>query len=125
MLKKTMTYKDYNNVERTEDFYFALNKAELTMMDFSHPGGLQQYIKEITDAKDTAALILLFKDLLMLSYGEKSADGKKFMKKDSFGNPLNLNFEASPVYEELFMLFGTNADAASEFIQGIIPSDIK
>lgn len=125
MLKKTMTYKDYNDVERTEDFYFNLNKAELTVMDFSHPGGLERYIKEITDAKDQTSLIMLFKDLLMLSYGEKSEDGKKFRKKDDKGNPLNLNFESSPVYETLFMLFGTNADEASAFIKGIIPVDIQ
>ena len=125
MLKKTMTYKDYNDVERTEDFYFNLNKAELTLMDFAHPGGLERYIKEITDSKDQASLILLFKDLLMLSYGEKSEDGKKFRKKDENGRPLNLNFEASPVFETLFLLFGTNADEASAFIQGIIPSELK
>lgn len=125
MLKKTMTYTDYDDVERTEDFYFNLNKAEITMLDFSHPGGLQKYIEAITSAKDQVSLIVLFKDLLLMSYGEKSADGRKFMKIGPDGQPLSRNFEASPVYETLFMLYATNAEEASNFMKGIIPADLR
>lgn len=125
MLKKTMTYTDYDGVERTEDFYFNLNKAEITVFDLSHPGGLQRYIEAITAAKDQISLIALFKDLLLMSYGEKSEDGRKFMKVDGHGQPLSRNFEASPVYETLFMLYATNAEEASAFMKAIIPADLR
>jgi hypothetical protein len=80
MLKKTITYTDYNGVERTEDFYFNLNKAEILEMELSTEGGLQQMIEKIIAAQDMPALSKYFKDIILMSYGEKSPDGKRFIK---------------------------------------------
>lgn len=121
MLKKTITYKDYDDVQRTEDFYFNLNKAEIAEMELGIAGGLTAYIKKITEAKDTPAIVAVFKDLILKAYGEKSADGKRFVKSAQ----LRTEFAQTEAYSELFMELATNADAAAAFINGITPAEAK
>lgn len=117
MLKKTITYKDYNGNERTEDFYFNLNKAELTEMEMSYTGGLTNTIEAIVNAKDTKQLIVIFKELILKAYGEKSIDGKRFVKSEE----LSAAFSHTEAYSELFMELATNSDAAAAFVNGITP----
>lgn len=121
MLKKTMTYTDYNGQERTEDFYFNLNKAEIMEMEMSTAGGLAENIQKIVAAQDAPAIIKIFKDLVLRAYGEKSADGKRFIKNDE----LREAFSQTEAYSELFMQLATDADEAAKFINGIVPSDIS
>ena len=80
MLKKTFTYVDYNGVERTEDHYFNLSKAELMEMELSTTGGLAEMINKIVAAQDAPAIVKVFKDLVLKAYGQKSADGRRFVK---------------------------------------------
>ena len=124
MLKKPITYTDYNGLERTEEFYFNLSKAEVMEMEMSTAGGLAERINRIVAAQDTPSLIKIFKDLILKAYGEKSADGKKFLKEDENGRPLYKNFEQSEAYSELFMLLATDADEAAKFVNGIVPADV-
>ena len=121
MLKKTIKYVDYNGVERSEDFYFNLSKAELTEMQLETEGGFDAYIKRIVNEKSTPALIKIFKDIILRSYGVKSDDGKRFVKSDK----LREEFSQTEAYSELFMELASNADAASEFITAIIPAEIS
>ena len=118
MLKKTITYTDYNGVERTEDFYFNLTKAELMEMEIGTTGGMADMIKRIIDAKDAPAIIKIFKELVLKAYGEKSADGKRFVKSEEISN----GFAQTEAYSQLFMELATNADAAAAFVNGIIPN---
>lgn len=118
MLKKTITYTDYNNVERTEDFYFNLTKAELMEMEIGTTGGMADMIKRIVDAKDAPAIIKIFKELVLKAYGEKSADGKRFVKSEEISN----GFAQTEAYSQLFMELATDADAAAAFVNGIIPN---
>ena len=83
MLKKTISYTDYDGNQRTEDFYFNLSKAEITEMELSMEGGMRAYIKRIIAAKSQLELVKLFKDVVLKSYGKKSADGRLFMKNDT------------------------------------------
>ena len=119
MLKKTITYIDYNGVERTEDFYFNLTKAELMEMEIGTTGGMADMIKRIIDAKDAPAIIKIFKELVLKAYGEKSADGKRFVKSEEISN----GFAQTEAYSQLFMELATDPDAAAKFIEGIIPKD--
>lgn len=121
MLKKTFTYTDYNGVERTEDHYFNLSKAEVMEMEMSTTGGLAEMIQRIIAAQDAPAIIKIFKDLIRKSYGVKSADGKRFQKSDE----LWAEFEQTEAYSMLFMELATDADAASKFINAIIPADLN
>ncbi len=117
MLKKTITYTDYNGVERTEDFYFNLTKAELMEMELETEGGLAQQIKKIVDAKEVPEIVKLFKRLILRSYGVKSADGKRFIKNADVVK----EFEETEAYSVLFTELAMNADEASKFVNGIIP----
>lgn len=122
MLKKTITYEDYNGVSRTEDFYFNLSRAEAAEMEMSIDGGLSERITKLIAAKDAPSIIKIFKDLILDSYGEKSADGKRFIKIDENGRKLANNFAQTEAYSILFMELATDADAAAEFVNGIAPS---
>ena len=121
MLKKTIKYTDYNGTEREEDFYFNLTKAELMEMEMSTSGGLAEMIQNIVKAQDAPAIIKVFKDLVLKAYGEKSLDGKRFMKVDENGTPLSIAFSQTEAYSNLFMELATNAEAAAEFVNGIVP----
>ena len=120
MLKKTITYTDYNGVERTEDHYFNLTKAEIMEMELSTTGGLAEMIQKITKAQDAPAIIKVFKDLVLKSYGEKSPDGRRFIKSKELSDA----FAQTEAYSQLFMELATDADAASKFVNGIMPADV-
>lgn len=120
MLKKTITYTDYNGVERTEDFYFNLTKAEIAEMEMSTSGGLAEMIQKIVAAQDAPTIIKIFKDLVLKAYGEKSPDGKRFIKSEELATA----FSQTEAYSILFMELATNDEAASDFVNGIIPSNI-
>lgn len=121
MLKKTITYTDFNDVERTEDFYFNLTKAEVMEMEMSTTGGLAEMIQRIVAAQDAPAIIKIFKDLLLKAYGEKSPDGKRFVKSQELRDA----FEQTEAYSILFMELATDDKKAAEFINGIVPVDVK
>ena len=121
MLKKPITYIDYNGNERTENFYFNLSKAELMEMELSISGGLSELINRVVNTQDTPTLIKIFKELILKSYGEKSADGKRFVK-----NPeLTDAFCQTEAYSNLFIELATDSDAAAAFVNGIIPADTQ
>lgn len=120
MIAKTITYTDYNDVERTEKFYFNLSKAEVMEMEMSTSGGLAEMIQRVVAAQDQPAIIKIFKDLILKAYGVKSPDGRKFIKSEE----LSLDFAQTEAYSQLFMELATNADAASEFVNGIVPADM-
>ena len=125
MLKKNIKYTDYNGVEREEDFYFNLSKAELMEMEMGTNGGLAEMIQQIVKSQDTASIIKVFKDIILKSYGEKSLDGKMFVKVSETGAPLSVGFSQTEAFSQLFMELATDADAAAKFIKGIIPGDIE
>lgn len=120
MLKKTITYTDYNGTERTEDFYFNLSKAEIMEMEMSTSGGLAETIQRIVAAQDAPAIIKIFKELVLKAYGQKSPDGKRFVKSDEIATA----FSQTEAYSILFMELATNADAAANFVNGIVPTDV-
>ena len=118
MLKKTITYTDYNGVERKEDFYFNLTKAEIMEMEMSISGGLTEMINRIVAAQDAPAIVKIFKELVLKAYGIKSPDGKRFIKSEE----LATEFAQTEAYSHLFMELATDADAASAFVNGIVPN---
>lgn len=123
MLKKVMTYTDYNGVEKTETHYFALSESELTKMQMSEYGTMDERMKEIVDAKDAAKIMDQFHDLIRLSYGVKTPDGR-FVKKEN-GVPLFDKFETTGAYDALFMEICTNPKAAADFAKGLLPAKMQ
>ena len=120
MLKKTVTYVDYNGVERTEDFYFNLSKAEVTEMELSVDGGFSKMIEEIVKSKDNVRIMELFKEMVLKAYGEKSADGRRFVKSKE----LSEAFSQTEAYSEIFMELALDEKAAAAFVNGIMPANM-
>ena len=120
MLKKTIDYEDYNGNKVSESFYFHLSKPELIELEVDYDKGLAAEITKIVETENNKELIAIFKRIIALSYGVKSADGKRFSKSDD----IREEFLESPAYVELFMELATDADAAAEFIKGLMPADM-
>lgn len=121
MIKKTVTYTDFNGVERTEDFYFNLTEAEISEMELSKNGGYSAMIEKVTKANDQAAIINVFKEFVMKAYGEKSEDGRRFMKSPE----IRAAFAETNAYSDIFMELATDAKAAIDFITRLIPQNLK
>lgn len=126
MYKKTIEYNDYNGVARKEDHFFNLSKAEITEMEMSVDGGFAEKIQKIVQAQNAPAIIEVFKDLILKAYGVKSDDGRRFMKVDpTTGIKYADMFAETEAYSILFMELAMDADKAAEFINGIVPSDMR
>ena len=121
MLKKTVTYVDYNGMERTEDFYFNLTKAEVAEMEMSVEGGFSKMLEEIVASKDNVKIVSLFKQMVLKAYGEKSADGRRFMKSEEISKA----FSETEAYSEIFMSLALNESEAAAFVNGIMPANIN
>jgi hypothetical protein len=117
MLVKKIGYTDYKGIKREDELYFNLSKAEVAEMELSHEGGLSAKIERIVATQNGGEIIALFKDLIIKSYGTISDDGKRFIKNDK----LREEFLQTEAYSELFMELASDADAASAFVNGIIP----
>lgn len=121
MLKKTIKYVDCNEIEREEDFYFNLTEAELMEMEYGTTGGFSEMIKKIIAAQDTPTIMKIFKELLLKAYGEKSPDGKRFVKSEE----LSTAFSQTEAYSKLFMELAADNVKAADFVNGIIPKSVS
>lgn len=119
MLKKNIKYVDYDGNARAEDFYFNLNKAEIVELELGTTGGLTKTLEKIVQEKDNKHIVEYFKAIILKAYGEKSADGRRFIKSQE----LRDSFEQTEAYAELFMELSSNAKAAADFISGIVPKE--
>ena len=120
MLKKTIKYVDYDGRERNENFYFYLSKAELMEMELGVDGGMQQMIQLIIDKQDIPKIMAAFKKIILKAYGEKSPDGRRFIKNDA----LSEAFSQTEAYSNLYMELVTDAKAAAAFINSIVPEEV-
>lgn len=119
MLKKVIKYTDFDGNEREETFYFNMTKAEVSKLEFSTSGGIKNLIEKIVAEQDGEKIINFFQNFIALSYGEKSLDGRNFMKSEEILN----KFISTEAYSQLFMELGTNAEAAAIFVSAVLPKD--
>jgi len=120
LLKKTVTYENFNGEEVTEEHYFHLSKAELVEMELSMEGGLSKHLENLVESGDGGTIMRTFKQLLLDAYGKKSEDGRHFHKNQEIKD----EFASSEAYSQIFMELATNASAAAEFVNGIIPAGL-
>lgn len=121
MFKRDITYEDFDGDKVTETFYFNLTRTELIQLEVEFKGGLKEALDRIIKAQDNKQLIAEFQRIILLSYGVKSDDGKKFIKNDT----LREEFSQSAAYDELFMELATKEESAANFINGIIPKNFE
>lgn len=117
MYKITESYTDYDGNERKEDFYFNFTEAELAKMELSVTGGLTTIIQRAIDAKDVPSLINIFEDLISKSYGQKSLDGRRFIKSPEILE----EFKQTEAYSQIYMRMATDEKAAAEFVNNVMP----
>lgn len=120
MLKETITYIDFNDLERTEDYYFNLTRTELIRMEMNKNGSLTGILTKITKANDMPDIFEAMESLILKAYGEKSVDGRYFNKSEEISN----NFMNSPAYDKLFEKLTSDASYAYKFLMGILPKDL-
>lgn len=118
MVKRTIKYVDYDGLERTETFYFNLTKSELIKMEASVDGGLQNRLQKMTDSPKAPEIMKMMNQIILAAYGEKSDDGRRFMKSEE----LSKAFEETPAYDEIFMELVTDSKKALDFINSVIPN---
>lgn len=121
MLKKTITFTDYNGQTRTEDHYFNLNKAEViewltTTGDYT----IDEVLTQMSKKMNARGIMETFRDLIYRAYGEKSLDGRRFIKTPE----VKANFMETEAYSVLFTELVTDAKAAADFFNAIIPPDL-
>jgi hypothetical protein len=122
VLKKTITYKSFDGEQEfTEDFYFHLSKAELVELETSRPGGLSEWVKQIVKTEDVNQIVPEFKKLLLMTYGKRSDDGRRFIKNQQ----LRDEFASTEAFSELFIELVSDADKAAAFVNGILPSGLE
>lgn len=127
MLKKTIKYTDFDGNERSDECYFNLSKSELTEMEMSENGGFDKYIEKIVETKDTKKIYQMFKEIVLMSYGEKSYDGKHFIKKKTVdGQVIRLRdeFEQTGAFDELMMELLSDEKASADFINHVVPKEL-
>lgn len=118
MLKKTITYEDYDGQTRTEDFYFNLTEAELQRYYFEHSNeGMFEYLKSILLTKNTKGMMDFIAEIITISFGVKSEDGKRFVKDPN----LTRAFSQTEAYSALYMELMTKENAIAEFLTGCMP----
>lgn len=123
MIKKTVTYTDFNGNERTEDFYFNLTQFEVAELDLGVSGvsgGLLGLLKQIVREKDQRQIVEYFKKIVLMSYGEKSVDGRRFIKSEEIRN----GFAPTEAFSKIYMELAQDADAAAAFVNGIMPKEL-
>lgn len=120
MLKREIVYEDFNGNQVTEVFYFNLSKPELVELEVEYEGGFGAMMQKIIEANNHKDLLQHFKRIVLMAYGEKSPDGKRFIKSDQ----LREEFSQSAAYNALFMELATNDEAAALFIKGVMPKDL-
>ena len=122
MYKKTITYKDFNDVERTETYYFRLSETELTEWNMEENGGLANKLDIMVNSKDQAQIIKTLKEIIIRAYGEKSDDGRRLVKNNG---ELAKAFMETNAYDVFFKELCTSEATVSNFINGIIPKDLR
>lgn len=110
MIKKTVTFKDFNGLERTETYHFHMNQAECMEFLAEHK----------TSGGDFSTMVTTLKDIILKSYGEIALDGKRFVKSEE----ATLAFYQTEAYSKIFMELGNDDEAANKFIEGVIPADL-
>ena len=120
MIKWPITYTDYNGVTRTEDFWFNYNKAELMEKQLGVEGGFAEMIEKIIKADNKPDLMRVIKEFVLKAYGEKSADGRRFIKSDELATA----FSQTEAYSILFMQLCEDADKAAKFVNGCVPAEL-
>lgn len=119
MQKLTVQFENFDGETVTEDLYFHLNIKELQDME-NWDVPLTQRIAKLTKTEDGKEAFELMRDIVEAAYGERSEDGKRFVK-----NPEVLkNFTEGLAYDEVIIKFIDGSTDLGKFIEGLLPKKV-
>ncbi len=118
MITKKIKYVDFNGTEREEEFLFNINKTEMYKFAKSVPGGMQKFLTDMVVAKDVFGMADMFQEIVLLAYGIKSDDGKRFMKSEE----ISRSFAESNAFEAFMDEILSNDNMAEQFIKDLLPN---
>lgn len=121
MLRRDITYTNFDGVEVTDTLYFNLSKSELILWQTSENGGLAEKLQKMLNQKDGKLIMQTFYDILLKSYGEKSADGRRFIKSDE----LSKAFSETPAFDILFSELLSDPEKALLFVRQVMPPEFQ
>jgi len=121
MLKREIKFEDFDGNQTSEILYFNLSKPELIELEVEFKQGFGQMLQHIIDTKDNRELVARFKQIILMAYGEKSEDGRRFIKSEQ----LREEFSQTAAYQELFMELASDDEAAVTFLTGVLPRDMR
>lgn len=116
MYKITKKFEDFNGVEKEQDFWFNLSKADILKMELSEEGGMDKRLDKLVKTKDMKEAIRVFEGLLLIAYGVKTDDGR-FVKNDQ----VRAEFASTAAYSDIYFELATNPEAAQKFVEGVVP----
>lgn len=120
MIKKTIEYTDFDGNNRKEDFYFNLTKDELIQLGVKYPGGLEHKINRLVESEDAREIYDIFRTIILESYGEKSEDGRRFIKSEE----MSTAFSQTNAFSELIMELVSDAEYSANFVENLLPKDL-
>lgn len=127
MIKYDIKYRNFDDNERTKTVYFHMTRTELgdnldlgeRFETLAHQLAGDGTDRELT--KEEVKIILeLVKDVMKLSYGERSADGEHFYKSEAIWH----EFKSSAVYDAALWWLFEDSDRAMGFLTGMMPKDL-
>jgi hypothetical protein len=120
MLKKTITFKDLDGEEVTDDFYFHMSEAEITQLELSEANGFSEHLKKLIGSRDGKTIIEHFTAIILAAYGERSLDNRRFVKSKEISEA----FQQTDAFSVLFMEMIGDSDASTAFIKGMLPASV-
>jgi hypothetical protein len=124
MLKKTITYNDLDGNPITEDFWFHMSRGEMAEMALGkegRAGGFDTWVRRLIESQDGEVLIQTFKEILLMTLGQRSDDNKYFEKDEKYTR----RFVQSDAYSVLLMELLTDEVKMAEFINGVMPKEMR
>lgn len=116
MLKKVVTYTDFNGDERSETLYFNLTEVEVARLEVRYPGGLEKHINNLNAQERPDEVLDLFETVLKMAYGTKSDDGRHFHKSEEETK----KFGDSAAYTKIFVELLTDDAKAADFFNAMV-----
>lgn len=120
MIKKSITYKDFNNNEVTDEFAFHLSPADLLEMEAETSGGIEAQLQRIQATQDPSEIWNFFKRLITRSIGKVSSNGKQFIHNDEVRD----EFMQSNAFSVMLMEMVKDAEGAAKFFNALMPQGL-
>ena len=129
MLKKTITFTNFDGKEEIVDAYFNLSKTECVDMNLEYEadGGLIGHLKKLLSEKIDGELpqkptIDFVKLIIDKAYGIRPKDDPSlFIKEDENGRPLYRRFKQSAAYDAYVYGLLSGEESLDEFVENVLP----